>query len=617
MTGPAAIADAPFRPIAFIDKSVEVTEGAGGVLYLRNRLPMPALDDHIPALFRQAAAAHPDRTWLAERRGPDDGWQRLSYAAARAEVDAVTQWLLDLGRPGAPVMILSDNALESGVLMLAAMQARMPVTAISSAYSLKVREYSKMSAMVELLQPAVLFVQDGARFAPALAGIGDHGARVLAVSGPCDATWSEAATTPVTEAVDASVRAISHDTVAKYLFTSGSTGQPKAVITTQRMLCVNLAMTGALIAEDPATHQIVVEWLPWSHVMAGSFIFDLILKQQGSYYIDGGRPMPGLYDATLRNLAEVMPTQYRNVPLGYALLADALERDEALARRFFAANRYLAYAGAAIPAEVHDRIQALSIRHTGARTPFVSGYGATESSPSAFFVFWASERVGLIGLPEPGCTAKLVPLEDGRFEVRVKHAGITPGYFGNPEATAALFDEEGFLVMGDAAEFIDPARPEEGMVFAGRVSEEFKLTSGTFVRVGALRTQILSALAPLALDVVLTGADRAFVGAMVWLNLAQARAFLDQPEAGTEEMARDPRLVAAITAALGRHNAANPGTSRRVARVVILPDAPSLETGEMTDKGYVNQRRAQQQRADIVAALHADAPPDTVHVIPD
>lgn len=605
----------PFRPVRFIPRDIAVQTGADGTIVLSNNVPLAPLPAHIPGLFRTAAAQRPGRTWLAQRRGPQGAWQELPYDEALAQVDALTQWLLDLDRPGAPVMILSDNSIEAGVLILAAMQARMPVTPVSSAYSLRATDHARLNAMADLLAPAVLFAQDGTAFAPALAAIRRRDSAVLTVTGPGGTPWRDALATRPTPAVGDSVARIDHDTIAKYLFTSGSTGGPKAVITTQRMLCANLAMTEQLEQRDD-DHDIAMEWLPWSHVMAGNYIFNATLSRQGSLYIDEGRPVPGLFDQSLRNIAEVMPSEYRNVPIGYALLVDALERDEALAVRFFARIRKLSYAGARLPDDIYNRIQALSVRHTGYRTAFVSGYGATETSPSAFYVFWPAERTGLIGLPHPGVTAKLIPLGDGRHEVRVRHIGVTPGYLHDPDQTRALFDEDGFVRMGDAAEFVDPQRPGEGMVFAGRVSEEFKLMSGTFVRVGTLRTAVLDALSPLASDLVIAGPDRSHVTALIWPNVDACRAFLAQPGASPAAIAADPALRAEMARRLARHNAANPGSSMAIARFTVLPDPPSLSAGEITDKGYVNQRRALAERAPLVAALYAEPSPDTVTLVP-
>ncbi|WP_334191720.1 AMP-binding protein [Pararhodobacter sp.] len=607
---------ADFRPVRFIERDISVETAPDGTITLHNNVPLAPLPAHIPQLLRDAAARHPERTWLGQRRGAAGAWHELSYGEARAQVDALTQWLLDLDRPGAQVMILSDNSVEAGVLIVAAMQARMPVTPISSAYSLRTADHSKLRSMADLLKPAVLFAQDADAFASALKGIAQPGAAVLAVTGSGATLWGKALATKPTQAVEQSVARIDHDTAAKYLFTSGSTGVPKAVITTQRMLCANLAMTEQLVLRDESQHDIAMEWLPWSHVMAGNYIFNATLFRRGSLYIDEGRPVPGLFDISLRNIAEIMPTEYRNVPIGYALLVAALEKDEALAERFFRQINKLSYAGARLPDDIYERFQALSVRHTGHRIVFVSGYGATETSPSAFYVFWPVERTGLIGLPHPGVTAKLVPLSDGRYEVRVKHIGVTPGYLHNPDETRALFDEDGFVRMGDAAEFVDPADPAEGMVFAGRVSEEFKLMSGTFVRVGTLRTQVIDALAPLVSDVVLAGADRGYVAALAWPAIQPCRAFLGRPDATPAQLAADPVLKAEIARRLARHNARNPASSMAIARAILLEEPPSLGTGEITDKGYVNQRRALAERAASVEALYADPPPAAVIIVP-
>lgn len=347
--------------------------------------------------------------------------------------------------------------------------------------------------------------------------------------------------------------------------------------------------------------------------MGGSAQFNGVLEAGGSLYIDDGRPTPREFGETIRNLRELSPTNFANVPLGYAMLADVLEADHDLAERFFHRLKLLAYAGARLPDRLYERIQRVALRVRGHKIPFVSGYGATETAPAATYVFWPTDRVGMIGLPHPGVELKLVPWDEQRFEIRIRSAAVTPGYLNSPEATAAAFDEEGFYRMGDAASFVDPADVSEGFLFAGRLTEDFKLQSGVFVNTGRLRMAILDACSPLIYDAVIAGADREFVAALVWPALAPCRAFLQDETASLAEIAQSAKLRAAIRGALTEYNAGHSGTASRIGRVMLLCMPPAFDAGEITAKGYVNQGRVLEQRASEVARLYAEAPdPDVI-----
>jgi feruloyl-CoA synthase len=605
-------AQAPFRPVPFIARDIEIERRPDASLVLRHRAPLQVQMPHIPALLRRQSQSQPERTWLAQRRGPERAWEHLRYGDAQAQVDSVTQALLDLDRPAGRIMLLSGNSIEHGVLAIAAMQARMPFAAITPAYALLSQDHARLQGMAMLLRPAVVFVQSARQFESALRALRAFDGlqtTVVCVSDPVpglsDVLWQDWIRTPATPAVAASVAQITMDTVAKYLFTSGSTGIPKAVTMTQRVLTHALAMHLQTWTEQPPAQDCTtLDWLPWSHVAGGNTVFHSVLAEGGSFYIDEGKPAPTLFEETVRNLREISPLRFANVPIGYAMLADALEQDEALAQRFFARLQTMAYAGARLPDEVYRRVQALAVRHTGHRIPFVSGFGATETGPSALYVYWATDRVGLCGLPHPGVEVKLIPMDGQRYEVRIRSAAVTPGYLDQPEATAAAFDDEGFFKMGDAASFVTPDDPNEGLLFAGRVAEEFKLVSGTFVRVGTLRVQLLDALAPYISDAVITGADRAQVGAMLWPNLGACRALVGQADAGLAEIAVDPRVHERLHQALAAHNRSNPGSSARIGRALLLQAPPSMDHGEITDKGYVNQRTVLQRRADAVERLY-------------
>lgn len=618
MTAPI---QAPFRDLAFIERDVSIQEHADGTLYLRNKVPLAPLQPHLPGMFEASARKHPDRAWLVQRKGPDRQWQALSYAQGWRQVQAVTQALLHLHRRGRCVVVLSSNSLEHGVLQLAAMQAGMPYAPITTAYSLLTPDLEKLQAMVDLLEPAVVFAQNGVQYERALRGLKlrPDCTRVV-VDAPLPdlplVAWQTWVDTAPTDAVAASVQAIELDSVAKYLFTSGSTGLPKATIITHRMLATSITMHVQMIQNPPdAPPGVMLDWMPWSHVASGNVLFGTSVCEGGTIHIDEGKPMPGAFDETLRNLREVSPTHLSSVPLGYNLLADALEADDALAQGFFRHMQRLSYAGARLPDTVFTRLQNLAVKHTGFRIPFTSAFGSTETSAAVTMVYWCADWAGFIGLPHPGVVMKLVPLGDGRYEVRVRSEGVTPGYLRNPEATAQAFDEEGYFLMGDALTFVDRARPEEGLVFAGRVTEEFKLQSGIFVRVGALRVLALESAGGLLSDAVVTGADEAFVGLLAWPHLAACRQRLGRADLSAQDLVQSPELQQALQEAFAVHNRQHTGSSMKIRRIVLLAEAPQMGAGEITDKGYVNQRAVLKRRADQLARLYAEPPGEGVILI--
>ncbi len=617
---------APFRPLPFIERAVEVERRADGSLLLRSPVAPREPARNVPGLFRAAAARRPGRTWIAQRRGADRAWRQLGYDQALAEVDALTQALLDLDAPGRPVAVLSGNSIEHGELAVAAMQAGMPLAPISPAYSLMSRDHAKLREMIGLLDPAVVFVQDGDAFGAALQALPLERAQVWAVDPlprglPVAVRgWDALCATPVRRDMAALVEAIEPSTVARYMFTSGSTGTPKAVTITQRMMCVATAITSQMVDWDAACEakpdNVLLDWLPWSHVAGGVAIFNGVLDDAGTLYIDDGRPVPGLFEETLRNLREISPVRFSSMPLAYGMLADALQRDDVLARSFFRHLRRMTYSGARLPDAVHQSMQDAAVRHTGFRIPFVSAYGSTETCAAVTLLYWPSERAGLIGLPHPGVTLKLMPLDDGRHEVRVHSEAVTPGYLRQPALTAEAFDDEGFIRMGDAVSFVDPASPREGLAFAGRVAEEFKLQSGTFVRVGSLRVACVDAAAPLLADVVVAGADRTELGLLAWLKPDACRELTGQPGATLAELVTSPVLHDALRQAFADHNRRNPGSSTRIRRLLLLDQPASIDAGEINDKGYVNQRRVLERRAAAVERLFAQ-PADPAVILID
>lgn len=605
--------EAPFLPLPFLDRDIDLQERDDGVLLMRSRIPLGHVEPHLPGALRQRAVERGQRPWLVQRRAGD--WVSLTYGEAQRQIDAVTQWLLTHSPAGRTVMVLSGNTLEHAVFEMAAMQARMPYVPVTPAYSLLSNDHAKLRAMVDLVDPAVLFVQSGRAFERALKSLDLAGRRVVQIDEPLDlpaaALWSDVLQTQAQDAVTDSLALIRPDTVAKILFTSGSTGVPKAVPVTQLMLCATMAMHAANVArEDDTPESVLLEWLPWSHVAGGTAIFNSVIEDGGTMYLDDGRPVPGEFEKTLRNLKEVSPTRFSSVPVGFTMLADALEADEELGRNFFRQLRRLTSSGARLPDSVYQRLQQQAVRHLGHRIPFVSSYGSTETCAATTTVHWPTERSGLVGLPQLGVELKLVPLEDARYEVRVRGPSVMAGYLNQPELNREAFDDECYYGMGDAVTFVDRHQPLEGLAFAGRVAEEFKLQSGIFVRVGSLRVELINAAAPLIADAVITGADRAWVGALVWLNVKACQEKLG-PLSATEsaaELAANPGLRAAIAKSLRAHNAQHPASSMQIRRVLIMSEPASMDAGEVTDKGYVNQRAVLARRADKVEALYADVP---------
>ena len=623
MSGNAAVAQTKpaFRRIKWLPRDIAVERRADGVIILKSRIPLQAHETHIPASLAKWAAERPDRVWLAQRSGPDRQWRKLGYGEAKRTVDALTQGILDLGlEPGRPVAILSGNSIEHALMTQAAMQARFPAAPVSPAYSLMSQDHVKLRYLFDLIKPALVMVQDGPAFEKALKALDLDGVTVVHVARPCEGirsiAFADLAATPVTKDVEKSIAKITSDTVGKLLFTSGSTGMPKAVINTQGMMCANAAMMMQVRPRDPGAPQATyLDWMPWNHTMGGNALFNPVLIEGGTLYIDDGRPMPGLIDETLRNLREILPTYYANVPAGYAALAAAMEKDDALCRSFFRNLGLMAYGGARLPDDLYDRMQALAVRATGERLVFYTGWGSTETAPTSTGTYWDTERVGLIGLPFPGVELKMVPV-GSKYELRLRGVNVTPGYFGRPDLTAAAFDEEGFYCIGDAGVFVDPDDPVQGIIFAGRVVEDFKLTTGTFVHVGSLRTDAIAAATPVVQDALVAGQDRPFVGLLAWPNLHACRQIAGDPEASYEDVVRHPEVLACLKRGLQAHNKSTEGASSlRIARAMLMTEPASIDGNELTDKGYINQRAGLDRRAALVERLYADPPGEDVIVL--
>jgi feruloyl-CoA synthase len=609
-----SLTQVPFKPIGFLSRDVSLERRADGSIVLESNHKLKPYEKCVPAFLAKWAQEAPERVWLAQRRGPQRAWFKVTYAEAKRQIDAVTQALLDRGfGPDKPVMILSSNSIEFALLTMAAMQARAPLAPVSPAYSLMSQDHAKLRYVVDLIRPGLVFVQDGEAYARARAALDLAGVLLVHVDRAApqmqSLPWSELVVTKPTKGVAQSIELIEPETIGKLLFTSGSTGMPKAVINTQKMMCANLSMGQMARVRRPGDPPaVMLDWLPWNHTMGGNATFQDNLADGGTTYIDDGKPLPGLFDETLRNLHELSPTYFANVPAGYAMLATALEADEALAKGFFANLSVLAYGGATLPDDLYQRMETLAVKYTGYRIPFITGWGSTETAPTATSVHWASERVGLIGLPFPGVKLKMVPAgEEGRYELRLKGVIVTPGYYRQPDLTAQMFDEEGFYKIGDAGRFVDPDDPNRGLVFDGRVVEDFKLMSGTFVLVGTLRTAAIAAASPVLQDAVVCGQDRAYVGLLGFPNVAACRQLAGDGEAklAVADLIAHPAVVGALKNGLVKMNAERNGSSTRVGRVMLTAEPPSVDGHEITDKGYINQRATLNRRSALVEKLYA------------
>jgi feruloyl-CoA synthase len=604
------MAKAPIVVPRFAEPRVDVERREDGTLILRSP---EVLADYPPQLgvhLRHWAEHAPERVFLAERQGETPGWRSVTYAGARTQIDGLSQALLDLGLDAArPLMILSGNSVNHGLLTLAAMQVGIPVAPVSPAYSLMSQDFAKVRAIEELVCPGSVFVEDRTPFTGVLAAIARADLTVLTAAD----VPSLAQTAPST-AVEDRFGNVGPDSVAKYLFTSGSTGQPKGVINTQRMLCANqqqYRQVWPFLLEEPP---VMVDWLPWNHTFGGNVDFGQAMTLGGTLYIDAGKPVPALVHETVRNLREISPTMYANVPAGYSALLPHLEQDEDLRNNFFRRLKLIFYAGADLPQDLWDRLEAVSVEATGRRVAMVSAWGSTETAPMAVVVHWPIERAGVIGLPAPGVDLKLLPSGD-KMELRVRGPNVMPGYLNRPDLTADAFDEEGFYLIGDAGRLADPDDPLKGIAFDGRVAEDFKLISGTWVHVGALRIKLLAALAPALQDLVVAGQDKEDVAVLAWLNVAGCAGLAGKAEAGADELITDPAVRAHITDALAAYNKANPGSSTRIARLLLMADPPDIDGNEITDKGYINQRAVLAGRADRVARLYAETASDQVIVV--
>ncbi|MBY9066201.1 AMP-binding protein [Hyphomonas sp. WL0036] len=602
----------PFRLLPQREPDVEMTR-QGNAVYIKAKQPPGPRPKTIPHCLDERATQHPDRVFIKERDPKTDQWVEVTYGETKRITDALAQAFLDLGAgPDAPVMLLSGNSIRAAMVILAAQKAGAPAAPISVPYSTMSNDFDKLKHCYNTVKPAVVFAEQLAPFKNAIAALPEGAFKIVSADPGGDNSALSydtlAATTP-TAAVTAARDALTDDSIGKYLFTSGSTGLPKPVPQTQGAMCSLIAgQEGIRHNErdpdyDPDRTDSFLDWLPWNHISGSNVNFNGALWNGSTFWIDGGKPTPALFHETIRNVRECSPSVFGTAPIALAMLADAMEQDETLLKAFFKNMRSVGYGGATLSDDLYDRLQALAIKATGRRIPITTMYGATETQ-GVTMVHWEVERVGLIGLPLPGTTLKLVPNGE-KLEVRVKGPTVMPGYHNDPKKNAEVFDEEGYYCLGDAVKFVDENDANKGLVFDGRVGEDFKLSSGTWVSVGTLRPDFVAACSPLIFDAVICGQDKDFASALVWPSPATAEQYV--------KAAGDPaKGVAALMGDLVRKaaafNAAEQGSSRRIKRLLVMMEPPSIDAGEITDKGYVNQRLVISRRADLVKSLYSDPP---------
>jgi feruloyl-CoA synthase len=614
---PHAVQDHPLRAISFGNPAVKIDRRDNGTIYLKPKIPLGEYPVRLTDRLHHWAKLEPNRIFMAERDA-SGGWRQITYAQLLASTRSIASALLARGLSAdEPIVILSGNSIDHALVAFGALYAGIPFCPVSPAYSLVSKDYGKLAYLMKLLTPGLVFADDASKFADALGANVPDQAEIVASHGTVPdrgvTMLADLLATPMHPGLHAAHDAIGPDTIAKFLLTSGSTGNPKAVINTQRMICANQVMlreTLAFLKDEPP---VIVDWLPWNHTFGGNHNIGLTLFNGGSMYLDDGKPMPGGIEATVRNLAEISPTVYFNVPKGYESLLPYLREDKALRAKFFHRLHAMFFSGAALSPYIWNSLDELAVQETGYRVPVLTGLGATETAPFFMSVTPATSRSGHVGLPVSGNEAKLVP-NNGKLEVRARGPNVTPGYWRQPELTAAAFDTEGFYKFGDGLKPVDPRDLGAGFDFDGRIAEDFKLASGTWVSVGPLRARFVAACAPLVRDVVIAGINRDELSALVVLDLDGCR--LVNPALAPDNLAAavsDSIVRATFRERLIGFLATSTGSSTRITRAALIDTPLSIDRGEITDKGSINQRAVLDHRSQLIDELYAPIP--AAHVI--
>ena len=594
------------------DCKATIEEMADGSLIIRNVNPLSAYPDRVTQRLDYWAEQAPERTWLAERDASGH-WRRVTYKQARSTIRLIASALLQRNLSAErPIVIMSGNSIDHALLGMAAMYAGIAYAPVSPAYSLVSSDHSKLKYIFDLITPGMIYIENAGPFAKAIANAAPAGVELVigsnAPNGVAYTSFAALQERADDADVDAAHAKVGPDTIAKFLFTSGSTGMPKAVVNSQRMLCCNLAMISDhfdyLKDEPPVT----LDWSPWNHTAGGNHDFNLVLHHGGTLYIDDGKPVPGAIEATVRNLREISPNWYFNVPKGYDALVPFLRADEKLRQNFFRDLRLFWYAGAAMSQHTWDALDEMAIETCGERIPVLTGLGSTETAPFAMAANTTMVGPGHIGTPARGCELKLVPSE-GKWEARFRGPNITPSYWRQPDLTANAFDEEGFYKIGDALRFVDRADVNKGFLFDGRIAEDFKLNTGTWVATGPMRARVIDQFAPYVQDAVITGLNQEYLGALVFIDLNECRKLAGDSTLSIKQLAVHPDVLSVMRERLASLSTSASGSSNRIRRIILLESGPDIDKSEMTDKGSINQRAVLANRAQLVEALYSDPAP--------
>ena len=590
--------------LSFPPQELDVEKREDGTLILRSPIKLAEYEVNVGNKFKKTCEQVPENIWLAER--DNEAWTKLSYKKALKNINSISQYIIDNGlNQKKPIMILSGNSINHGLLNVAGLFCGVPVAPISVAYSLMSSDYAKLKHCFELVDPGLIFVEDGIMFEKALENLPLDNIKVICTKNPVlkynmELFKNLLCIDPNNE-IEKTYNAVTPSYIAKYLFTSGSTGMPKGVINTQKMLCVNMQQ-GHQVRPQEFGESIIVDWLPWNHTMGGNLSLNGIFWNGGTMYIDNGKPIPSLFLNTIKNLKEISPTSYGSVPAGLAMLLEALKSDKDLCKSFFKNLSFISYGGASLPPEIWYGIRDLAKNTTGNDIDLVSGWGATETAPLSTSTYFKLDKPGNIGLPVPGMEIKMIPAGN-KMELRVKGPNVTPGYLKRDDLTKKACDEEGFYIIGDAGRLVDANDPSRGIDFDGRVVENFKMLTGTWVDVGSLRLAVVNSCAPLLQDGLVTGHDKNYLGFLAWPNIEACKKFLGK-ELEIKEIINHPLLREEIKKNIILHNKNFPGSSTKIKKLILMDTPPSFDNNEITDKGYVNQSSALVARDNLVNKLY-------------
>lgn len=614
--------NAEILPVNVVTYDVRLDTREDGSMLVHSTGALPPYAIKLTDKLEYWAAETPNKVMIAQRTEDKQHWETVTYAEALVKIKHLSQYLLNQNlSTERPIVILSGNSISHLLVSLAAMYVGIPHAPISTAYSLVSTDFGKLRYIIEKLTPGLVFVENLGPFRDALDAVMPSDCRVLAFEaahgsdsfGLDLSLFSEAVTTPVTDEVAKANEMVNGDTIAKLLFTSGSTGMPKGVINTQRMICANQEMIATYLQFVKEQPPILCDWLPWNHTFGGNKNTGLVIYNGGSFYIDGGKPVPKGIAETVTNLREIAPTIYFNVPKGYELLVKELKQHPDMAKVFFSNLQVLFYAGAGLAQHVWDDLLELSVQYTGRKVPVLTGLGATETAPSAMFTSIEEAASGVVGVPIPGVELKLVP-NQGKLEVRVKGINVMPGYWRDAIQTQKAFDEEGYYCLGDALKFIDEREPSRGFYFDGRVSEDFKLDTGTWVSVGSLKAHMIHEFAPYIQDVVLVGRDRGFISALVFPDVEHCRNLIDLAEGpmSLEQIVNHEAVRQVFLNHLSSMAEKSTGSSTRIQSLVLQSRPADIDAHEMTDKGSLNANAVISNRADIIDDIYSPTPTSQV-----